>query len=231
MLDDLTIETGDMFTITKPLLQQTIRLLAKGSGGRISTDLIANRIIELEKNQTISYADEKICPTVPYNAGQQTIGHLHCFLTVDQEKVPITTIEKTVMKVTDQSGITCDQVQEEAIKTALNSKVVLLARGLGAGRTIIIKGVVASCVKIHDLSLGINEYKERSLPILLAAPTDRAARRMNEAADLPASTIHRLLGLNGRETSADMSARDLKGLSLIIDEISMADILLFKTLI
>ncbi len=58
-LDDLTMETGDTFTTTKPLLQQTIQLLAQGSGGRVSTDLIANQIVELEKNQAISYANEK----------------------------------------------------------------------------------------------------------------------------------------------------------------------------
>ena len=57
------METGDTFTTTKPLLQQTIQLLAQGSGGRVSTDLIANQIVELEKNQEISYADEKIYPT------------------------------------------------------------------------------------------------------------------------------------------------------------------------
>lgn len=231
MLDDLTMETGDTFTTTKPLLQQTIQLLAQGSGGRVSTDLIANQIIELEKNQAISYADEKIYPTALYNAEWQIADHLHRLLTVDQEKVPVTTIEKTVTKVADQSGITYDQVQKEAIKTALNSKVMLLTGGPGTGKTTIIKGIVASYAKIHDLSLDVNEYKEKSFPVLLAAPTGRAAKRMSEATDLPASTIHRLLGLNGREMPTDMNARDLEGSLLIIDEMSMVDILLFKTLI
>ena len=231
MLDDLTMETGDTFTTTKPLLQQTIQLLAQGSGGRVSTDLIANQIIELEKNQAISYADEKIYPTALYNAEWQIADHLHRLLTVDQEKVPVTTIEKTVTKVADQSGITYDQVQKEAIKTALNSKVMLLTGGPGTGKTTIIKGIVASYAKIHDLSLDVNEYKEKSFPVLLAAPTGRAAKRMSEATDLPASTIHRLLGLNGREMPTDMNARDLEGSLLIIDEMSMVDTLLFKTLI
>ncbi len=230
-LDDLTMETGDTFTTTKPLLQQTIQLLAQGSGGRVSTDLIANQIVELEKNQAISYADEKIYPTALYNAEWQIADHLHRLLTVDQEKVPATTIEKTVTKVADQSGITYDQVQKEAIKTALNSKVMLLTGGPGTGKTIIIKGIVASYAKIHDLSLDVNEYKEKSFPVLLAAPTGRAAKRMSEATDLPASTIHRLLGLNGREMPTDMNARDLEGSLLIIDEMSMVDTLLFKTLI
>ncbi|MHC3513291.1 SF1B family DNA helicase RecD2 [Limosilactobacillus reuteri] len=231
MLDDLTMETGDTFTTTKPLLQQTIQLLAQGSGGRVSTDLIANQIIELEKNQAISYADEKIYPTALYNAEWQIADHLHRLLTVDQEKVPVTTIEKTVTKVADQSGITYDQIQKEAIKTALNSKVMLLTGGPGTGKTTIIKGIVASYAKIHDLSLDVNEYKEKSFPVLLAAPTGRAAKRMSEATDLPASTIHRLLGLNGREMPTDMNARDLEGSLLIIDEMSMVDTLLFKTLI
>ena len=231
MLDDLTMETGDTFTTTKPLLQQTIQLLAQGSGGRVSTDLIANQIVELEKNQEISYADEKIYPTALYNAEWQIADHLHRLLTVDQEKVPVTTIEKTVTKVADQSGITYDQVQKEAIKTALNSKVMLLTGGPGTGKTTIIKGIVASYEKIHDLSLDVNEYKEKSFPVLLAAPTGRAAKRMSEATDLPASTIHRLLGLNGREMPTDMNARDLEGSLLIIDEMSMVDTLLFKTLI
>lgn len=230
-LDDLTMETGDTFTTTKPLLQQTIQLLAQGSGGRVSTDLIANQIVELEKNQAISYADEKIYPTALYNAEWQIADHLHRLLTVDQEKVPATTIEKTVTKVADQSGITYDQVQKEAIKTALSSKVMLLTGGPGTGKTTIIKGIVASYAKIHDLSLDVNEYKEKSFPVLLAAPTGRAAKRMSEATDLPASTIHRLLGLNGREMPTDMNARDLEGSLLIIDEMSMVDTLLFKTLI
>ena len=230
-LDDLTMETGDTFTTTKPLLQQTIQLLAQGSGGRVSTDLIANQIVELEKNQAISYADEKIYPTALYNAEWQIADHLHRLLTVDQKKVPATTIEKTVTKVADQSGITYDQVQKEAIKTALNSKVMLLTGGPGTGKTTIIKGIVASYAKIHDLSLDVNEYKEKSFPVLLAAPTGRAAKRMSEATDLPASTIHRLIGLNGREMPTDMNARDLEGSLLIIDEMSMVDTLLFKTLI
>ena len=230
-LDDLTMETGDTFTKTKPLLQQTIQLLAQGSGGRVSTDLIANQIVELEKNQEIRYADEKIYPTALYNAEWQIADHLHRLLTVDPEKLPATTIEKRVTKVADQSGITYDQVQKEAIKTALNSKVMLLTGGPGTGKTTIIKGIVASYAKIHALSLDVNEYKEKSFPVLLAAPTGRAAKRMSEATDLPASTIHRLLGLNGREMPTDMNARDLEGSLLIIDEMSMVDTLLFKTLI
>lgn len=104
-LDDLTMETGDNIYYNKTSSAANYpMLLAQGSGGRVSTDLIANQIVELEKNQEISYADEKIYPTALYNAEWQIADHLHRLLTVDQEKLPATTIEKTVTKVADQSG-------------------------------------------------------------------------------------------------------------------------------
>lgn len=230
-LDDLTMATGDTYTTAKPLLQQTIHLLAQGSGGQVPTELVTTRIVDLEKNQGIRYDDKKIYPTVLYNAEWQIADHLHRLLTADQDSLPVATVEKTVTKVAAQSGIKYDQIQKEAIKTALNSKVMLLTGGPGTGKTTIIKGIVASYAKIHDLSLDISDYKEKSFPVLLAAPTGRAAKRMSEATDLPASTIHRLLGLNGREMPTDLNARDLEGSLLIIDEMSMVDTLLFKTLI
>ncbi len=230
-LDDLTMETGDTYTTTRPLLQQTIQLLAQGSGGQVSTDAVTARIVELEKNQGIRYADKKVYPTSLYNAEWQIADHLHRLLTVEPDNLPAETVEKTVAKVADQSGITYDKIQKEAIKMALTSKVMLLTGGPGTGKTTIIKGIVASYAKIHNISLDVDEYKEKAFPVLLAAPTGRAAKRMSEATDLPASTIHRLLGLNGREMPTDLNGRDLEGSLLIIDEMSMVDTLLFKTLI
>ena len=52
---------------------------------------------------------------------------------------------------------------------------------------------------------------KKFFPILLAAPTGRAAKRMNETTGLPASTIHRLLGLNGREKTPSVSTKELEG--------------------
>src|SRR5699024_664266 len=85
--------------------------------------------------------------------------------------------------------------------------------------------------ELHEIALDPNQYKEKAFPILLAAPTGRAAKRMSEATDLPASTIHRLLGLNGREMPTELNAKDLEGSLLIVDEMSMVDTLLFKVLV
>ncbi|MFK5279853.1 AAA family ATPase, partial [Lacticaseibacillus paracasei] len=66
-------------------------------------------------------------------------------------------------------------------------------------------------------------------PIMLAAPTGRAAKRISETTQLPASTIHRLLGL-GVDTQ-EFAPNELPNGLLIIDEMSMVDTYLFRTLL
>lgn len=81
------------------------------------------------------------------------------------------------------------------------------------------------------MSLNLEDYTQDVFPILLAAPTGRAAKRMNEMTGLPASTIHRLLGLTGREKEVLDEARELEGGLLIVDEMSMVDTWLANTLL
>ena len=52
---------------------------------------------------------------------------------------------------------------------------------------------------------------------------------MTESTGLPASTIHRLLGLNGRESNDTAGTKDIEGALLIIDEMSMVDTYLFES--
>lgn len=71
---------------------------------------------------------------------------------------------------------------------------------------------------------GNGEKDNRSLPIKLAAPTGRAAKRMAEATELAAGTIHSLLGWKGSTTGFDKGDHDqLEGELLIVDEMSMVD--------
>ena len=58
---------------------------------------------------------------------------------------------------------------------------------------------------LHGLSLNPNEYSDDNpFPILLTAPTGRAAKRMSESTGLPACTIHRLLGWTPKGLSNGM---------------------------
>lgn len=230
-LDDLTMATGDTYTSAKPLLVSAQRLLNDGRNGQVAAPVIADQIVAMEKQHQISYDDERLYPTALYKAEYQIADHLDRLVKAKESAVPAETIQKTLSRVEEETGIKYDQVQVRAIETALNNKVMLLTGGPGTGKTTIIRGIVECYAKVHQLSLEIDDYRDKPFPVLLAAPTGRAAKRMSEATDLPASTIHRLLCLNGRELPTDINARDLKGSLLIVDEMSMVDTLLFKTLV
>ena len=55
---------------------------------------------------------------------------------------------------------------------------------------------------------------------MLAAPTGRAAKRMAESTGLPASTIHRMLGINAHDDKLPEDIQELEGALLIVDETS-----------
>ncbi len=66
-------------------------------------------------------------------------------------------------------------------------------------KTTVINGIIAVYAILHKIDLTRNREE---CPVLLAAPTGRATRRMNELTGLPSATIHRHLGLvEGQEES------------------------------
>src|SRR5699024_6626431 len=122
----------------------------------------------------------------------------------------------------NQLGIKYGQTQREAIEKAVCSPLFILTGGPGTGKTTVLNGIVTLYAELNGLSLDVNEYKEEAFPILLAAPTGRAANKMIEATGLLSSTSHRFLGLNGKEQPEDeLGEKDLEGGLLFIDEMSM----------
>ncbi|WDF83830.1 ATP-dependent RecD-like DNA helicase [Lacticaseibacillus pabuli] len=139
-------------------------------------------------------------------------------------------IDKTIHGVEKRLEIDYDETQLAAIHGALSHRIFLLTGGPGTGKTTIINAVVQSYAELNQIDMDPNNYKsDEMFPIMLAAPTGRAAKRMTETTNLPASTIHRLLGLGVDQT--DYEARDLPDGLLIIDEMSMVDTYLMKILL
>ncbi|MEY8441927.1 ATP-dependent RecD-like DNA helicase [Lactobacillaceae bacterium 24-114] len=229
-LNELTMATGDTYTSAKPLLQETLQLLSEGSVP-VATAEVSKRIVNLGKNGAVRYEDRRIYPGYLFQAEWDIAENLHRLTMDTSANFSEKKIDQVLRKLPSQTGINYDEVQLKAIKTALMAKTMLLTGGPGTGKTTIIKGVVTAFAQLQGIALDPNQYKEKAFPILLAAPTGRAAKRMSEATDLPASTIHRLLGLNGREQVTELEGKNLEGSLLIVDEMSMVDTLLFKTLI
>ncbi|MEG0471244.1 MAG: ATP-dependent RecD-like DNA helicase [Solibacillus sp.] len=133
-------------------------------------------------------------------------------------------IRKAIGDVEESYNVTYAPTQVQAIETAMNSAVMILTGGPGTGKTTVVRGLVEAYAELHGLSLNPKTYieKEEPFPIVLAAPTGRAAKRLAESTGLPAMTIHRLLGFNGQEKDEE-TAREVTGRLVIIDEMSMVD--------
>jgi exodeoxyribonuclease V alpha subunit len=105
--------------------------------------------------------------------------------------------------------------QKEAVRAALEGRVVVITGGPGTGKTTALRGLVRLVMaKGHTVAL--------------AAPTGRAAKRLAEATGAPASTIHRLLEL--RPGGAYEVREPLDADLIIIDEASMMDLSLASAL-
>ena len=122
-----------------------------------------------------------------------------------------------VDEIIQNSSITYDEVQIQAIKTAVSSKVFVLTGGPGTGKTTTTMGIISAFRRV-----GAN--------ILLAAPTGRAAKRMTETTGMESKTIHRLLEAKPPEGYKRNAENPLEGDVLIVDECSMIDILLMYNL-
>lgn len=147
-----------------------------------------------------------------------------CFSTWQDE----TTAESILAETSAELELDLAPEQSMALKMALRESFSILTGGPGTGKTTIIR-VLTDC------------FKRKGGKVLLAAPTGRAARRLSELTGCPAQTLHRLLALpfDGQsgppdgaaawlEMSGDVSLNcDL----LVVDEVSMLDIVLFRSLL
>ena len=127
--------------------------------------------------------------------------------------------EKAIEWVQQKLGIELAQRQEEAVLLAATSKVLIITGGPGTGKTTIITAI-------------LRIFQQLKLKVLLAAPTGRAAKRMNEATGWEAKTIHRLLEYSPHKGGFKKDQDDpLEADVVIIDETSMVDTLLMHHLL
>lgn len=103
--------------------------------------------------------------------------------------------------------------QQQAVRTALRHPLSVLTGGPGTGKTTAIRALIAV----------LESSRKR---YALASPTGRAAKRLAEASQRPASTIHRLLGYSPGEGFRFNSDNPLPVDLLVVDEASMLDLLL-----
>lgn len=136
--------------------------------------------------------------------------------------IPIDRTEQYIRDVEAEEGITFADRQREAIRRAVTDGLLILTGGPGTGKTTVIKAIL----RLFD-ALGAEA--------VLAAPTGRAAKRMSHATGREAKTIHRLLEADYADDARMHFQRGadnpIEADAVIIDEVSMADILLLSALL
>ncbi|HEY5586603.1 MAG TPA: ATP-dependent RecD-like DNA helicase [Ruminiclostridium sp.] len=129
-----------------------------------------------------------------------------------------TNADNIIESIQVEEKIQYDEIQIAAIKSATNSKFMVLTGGPGTGKTT----TTLAIIKI---------FQKLNAKVLLAAPTGRAAKRMSETTGMEAKTIHRLLEYKPPEGYKKTAESPLECDVLIIDETSMVDIILMYNLL
>ena len=131
-------------------------------------------------------------------------------------------INSELRKIEQQQNIVYEEKQRQAIEAAVNRGALILTGGPGTGKTTTLRAIIAILEK-------------NGLKPALAAPTGRAAKRMEELTGQEAKTIHRLLEVewdsNDRPYFCKNETNTLDADAVVIDELSMVDVPLLEALL
>ncbi|WP_042458686.1 SF1B family DNA helicase RecD2 [Neobacillus dielmonensis] len=234
ILENECMQTGHVYMQAKDLLEQVKLLLEDNQRDIIDYTNISTEIIKLQEEGKIIGEEQRVYLPSLFFAEKGLVTSIRRILEQKEyeEQFPESEFLLALGSLEERLAVQYAPTQREAIQTALMSPMLILTGGPGTGKTTVIKGIVELYAELHGCSLDPKDYhkKQEPFPILLAAPTGRAAKRMSESTGLPAVTIHRLLGYNGTENFDRDDASPLEGKILIVDETSMLDIWLANQL-
>ncbi len=212
---------GHVFSPREPLVAKCAELLAIDNAERISDvlgkELFTNNLIT---EMLVTDEGEKIEAIYLPLYYRSEVAVAHRLRDLAEIPSPITdAVRKLAWKgflrdLAVENNVALTDQQQSAVKAALANKASVLTGGPGTGKTTTLRMV------IHAL-------EELDFSFALASPTGRAAKRLSEATERPASTLHRLLGYTPGEGFSFDEENPLEVDMLIVDETSMLDLLLF----
>ncbi|KXB44390.1 hypothetical protein HMPREF3188_01285 [Tissierellia bacterium KA00581] len=220
VLSQKAINFGHTYYPKNKLTKEVVKLLdvQEDLVEAIYTNLLISNEIVVD-----FYDEEKIIYLSYFYEAENYISSKISKMIFNKEFKILENIDKEIEDFIKKLSIKLSKIQISAIKSCFLQNVSIITGGPGTGKTTIIN-TIANIF----LSLGYN--------IALAAPTGRAAKRIEETTKIESKTIHRLLGYvpNKYDDFGYFEYNEKNTLDVdlvIIDEMSMVDVLLFEKLL
>ena len=234
---DYRIRSGILYTLLQASAEGHTYLPAEVLKERASVllgvekDMIEPQFSNLAVDKKLvikAKGEEKRVYALPYYYAELSCARMLHDLNVKESEESLEAKEERVrsllQSMEQEQGIELDELQRQAVLESVKSGLMILSGGPGTGKTTTINTI-------------IRFFEMEGMDILLAAPTGRAAKRMTEATGYEARTIHRLLEISGaleegRNAQFERNEENpLEADVIIIDEMSMVDIHLFRALL
>ncbi|HPP31806.1 MAG TPA: ATP-dependent RecD-like DNA helicase [Soehngenia sp.] len=211
------IADGHTYLPEKELIKRAEHLLEVPKGkviDELKSLLLADNFVKMKIDE------EDIVYYAPYNTFENNIARKLVELSnIKLDDIDID-VEKEINDIERKFNIKFAKKQRDAIKSSIDTGVVVLTGGPGTGKTTIIKAI-------------IEIYQKENKTFVLAAPTGRAAKRIKESTGYEAKTLHRLLEISYGDDGFNFLRDDENPIEsdlIIVDEASMVDILIMNNL-
>ena len=191
----------------------------------VSFELFEDCVNELITEEKIIYDNDKYYLDKIYYAEKNITKRLVYLNNQETEKNK--KLDNILASLQQENNIIYNEEQKQAILGAFKYHFEIITGGPGTGKTTIIKSIVSMYQTVYKKSKldALND-------IVLLAPTGRAAKRIMETVNFPASTIHRFLKWNKETNKFKVNEHNKVNCKLvIIDEVSMVDTLLLDSLL
>jgi len=214
----LAADEGHVYLPAEQLLHRASQLLG------LQEELLEQGLSALEEKNDIvidrAWGSKDIYLKTFYYSESAVARRLFLLAAMVDKSLDIT--DEDIDKIEGRCNIKLAKRQREALEKAARHGVLIITGGPGTGKTTTIRSL-------------LEFFKGQNLKVALAAPTGRAAKRMIETTGMEAKTIHRLLEYKAYDEGGMAFGRDqnnpLSEDVIIIDEVSMVDIILMYHLL
>ncbi len=201
-VDELTRITAELIEVEAALIQTALGL-------------------ELQEGELVadSVAGEPCVFLAGLYRSEQAIAARLRLLSTGRPPWPVIDAPRAIPWVEARTGLSLAPSQAEALRLAVETKVLVITGGPGVGKTTLVNSI-------------LKVLGAKGVEVALCAPTGRAAKRLTESTGLEAQTIHRLLeadpGTGGFQRGEE---HPLDCDLLVLDEASMVDVPLMRALL